>query len=111
MHLKNFSLIRRNHKVELSPAYDLLNTTIVLRAQEELALPLKGKKSRIKRNDLIDYFGRERLGLTEAVIKDELSHFERAFPMWKVLLEQSFLSFTLQRRYWELVESRWQRIA
>jgi len=29
MHLKNFSLITRNEKVELAPAYDFLNTTIV----------------------------------------------------------------------------------
>ena len=29
-HLKNFSLIRRNDKVEMSPAYDLLNSTIVI---------------------------------------------------------------------------------
>ncbi|HOY32587.1 MAG TPA: HipA domain-containing protein, partial [Bacteroidales bacterium] len=30
MHLKNFSLIRNGDKIELSPAYDLLNSTIVL---------------------------------------------------------------------------------
>jgi serine/threonine-protein kinase HipA len=110
MHLKNFSLIRRNHKVELSPAYDLLNTTIILRAKEEIALPLKGKKSRLNRGDFVDYFGQERLRLTEAVIQRELSHFESALPRWKALIEQSFLSSTLQQRYWELVESRWHRL-
>jgi len=30
MHLKYFSLIIRDNKIELSPAYDLVNTTIVL---------------------------------------------------------------------------------
>ncbi len=41
MHLKNFSLIHRNDKIELSPAYDLLNTTIILaNPVEEMALPL-----------------------------------------------------------------------
>lgn len=45
MHLKNFSLITRGPKVSLSPAYDLLNTTIAQRhAQEEIALPINGKK-------------------------------------------------------------------
>jgi serine/threonine-protein kinase HipA len=29
MHLKNFSVIRRALKVELSPSYDLLNLTII----------------------------------------------------------------------------------
>jgi serine/threonine-protein kinase HipA len=38
MHLKNFSLITRNQKVELAPAYDFLNTTIALQnAKEEMA--------------------------------------------------------------------------
>ena len=110
MHLKNFSLIRRNHKVELSPAYDLLNTTIVLQAKEEIALPIKGKKSRLNRSDLINYFGQERLDLTEAVIQRELLHFDNVLPKWKALIEQSFLSSILQQRYWELVETRWQRI-
>ncbi|MEX0600681.1 MAG: HipA domain-containing protein, partial [Rhodothermales bacterium] len=40
MHLKNVSLITRDNMVELSPAYDLVNTTIVLaNPQEEMALP------------------------------------------------------------------------
>ena len=44
-HLKNFSLMRRVPIIELSPAYDLLNTTIVIRAQEEIALPLNRQET------------------------------------------------------------------
>lgn len=45
-HVKNFSLIRRHRKIELSPAYDLVNTTILLgNPQEEMALSLAGKRS------------------------------------------------------------------
>jgi serine/threonine-protein kinase HipA len=49
MHLKNFSLISRDEKHELSPAYDLLNSTLAMGggAREELALPLNGKKSKL----------------------------------------------------------------
>lgn len=55
MHLKNFSLITRGPKVELSPAYDLLNTTIVTpKTTEELAMPINGKKSHLTRKDLTD---------------------------------------------------------
>lgn len=55
MHLKNFSLITRGEIVQLSPAYDLLNSTLALPgATEELALPLRGKKSNLKRTDLVD---------------------------------------------------------
>lgn len=48
MHLKNFSLIRRENKVELTPAYDLLNTSIIMKTEEEIALPIRGKKKQIK---------------------------------------------------------------
>lgn len=68
MHLKNFSLIRPEGRVELSPAYDLLNSSIVLQTKEEIALPLRGKKSRLKRSDLLDYFGHERLGIEKAIL-------------------------------------------
>ncbi|MFH0730457.1 MAG: HipA domain-containing protein [Pseudomonadota bacterium] len=38
MHLKNFSLMTLNGKVALTPAYDILNTTLVLSdAREEIA--------------------------------------------------------------------------
>lgn len=46
MHLKNFSLITKNGKTTLAPAYDLLNSTISIKnPEEEIALTLKGKKA------------------------------------------------------------------
>ena len=38
MHLKNFSLLTRDGKTTLSPAYDLLSSSLVLSNPEELAL-------------------------------------------------------------------------
>ena len=70
MHLKNFSLITRNGKVELAPAYDYLSSTVSLMALgkpldsiEEIALPLRGKKRGLNRGVWMEYFGRERLAL------------------------------------------------
>ena len=53
MHLKNFSLIRReNGAYELSPAYDLVPVNLILPEDtEELALTLNGKKNHLKRRD------------------------------------------------------------
>lgn len=110
MHLKNFTLIRHKNKVELSPAYDLVNSTILLTIKEEIALPIRGKKSKLTRYDLIDYFGIERLGLPESVLKRELSKFEQSLQSWKLLIEQSFLSLEMQKNYQELILKRWQRI-
>ena len=54
MHLKNFSLLVANGTVRLAPAYDLLNTTLVLEnASEESALPLRGRKRNLTRADWI----------------------------------------------------------
>ena len=92
MHLKNFSLIRRLDRVELTPSYDLLNSEIILHSNEELALPLMGKKSKFKREHLIDYYGHERLKLNWDVIKLELERFERAIPKWDHFISISFLS-------------------
>lgn len=81
MHLKNYSLIRRNNMVELSPVYDLINTTIALKnATEEIALPINGKKSNLNRETLVDYYGEERLGLNRRSIGNVMFTIQNAIP-------------------------------
>lgn len=106
MHLKNFSLIRRNGKIELSPAYDLLNSSIVLNTVEELALPLRGKRSKLTRDDFVTYFGQQRLGLSPKIIQLELDNLGRVIPAWGNWLEKSFLSEPMQSKYSDLVLKR-----
>jgi serine/threonine-protein kinase HipA len=109
MHLKNFSIIGREGKVELSPAYDLLNTSIAIgNAIEELAIPLRGKKRRITAYDLIEYFGKERLGLTERVINQTVQAFVAAKELWLKLIEISFLSDKMKAAYTTLLTKRAQ---
>ncbi len=110
MHLKNFSLIRKGSKVTLSPAYDLVNTTIVLKATEEIALPIRGKKSRLQYADLVDYFGAERLNLPKLLLENELHLLKNALGKWKDLIDHSFLSLDRQKRYKELIEKRWNQL-
>lgn len=111
MHLKNFSLISRDEKVELAPAYDFLNTTIALKAaKEELALPVKGKKSRLTRNELLNYFARDRLQINEKVMSDVRSRFAKASPAWRELLDHSFLSADAKQRYAAILDERGKRM-
>jgi serine/threonine-protein kinase HipA len=111
MHLKNFSLITRNQKVELAPAYDLLSTTIAIKnPREELALPLRGKKSRLTRNDLLEYFARERLHLNERILGDVMSRFIKAIPLWRDLLGRSFLSAEMKQKFGLLLDERTARL-
>lgn len=53
MHLKNYSLIENDfNEYELSPAYDLLNTLLLIPDdKEESALTINGKKNRLKIED------------------------------------------------------------
>jgi serine/threonine-protein kinase HipA len=111
MHLKNFSLITRNHKVEMAPAYDFLNSTIALQnPKEEMALPLNGKKSRLTRNDFLDYFARERLRINDRVLNDVLSRFAHAVPLWRELLDRSFLSEDAKKKFSAILNQRRDRM-
>ncbi len=111
MHLKNFSIIYRDDVIGLSPAYDLLNTTIALpHPEEELALPLNGKKNRLKRLDLVDYFGGDRLQLTNRVIDKVMLELKQVRTTWEQLLAVSFLSEQMKDKYLSVLEDRFLRL-
>lgn len=111
MHLKNFSLLARHGKVELSPAYDLLNTTIAIgKATEELALPLRGKKRNLKRTDFLQYFAAERLHLQQKVIDRTLATLADAKSAFQELIGMSFLSGSMKAKYTELLTSRFDSL-
>ena len=111
MHLKNFSIIRKKDVISLSPAYDLLNTTIVLSSpREEFALPLNGKKNRLTRKDLVDYFGRKRLGLTERVLNKILQDFVRVQTNWEAMINISFMSQMMKEKYLQVLDNRYARL-
>jgi len=106
LHLKHFSLIVRGDGVALSPAYDLLNSTLAGHDKEELALPLNGKKSKLTRRDLIDYYGAGRLGLQPGVVAGILAELATALPRWLALLDCSFLTPEQRHAYVDLIEQR-----
>lgn len=111
MHLKNFSLISKNNKVELSPAYDLLNTTILIsNASEEFALPLAGKKSKIKKELLFQYYAKERMNLSDKTILAEQNHIVQKKKDLIKLLNDSFLNQEMKDKYLTLLEERYKRL-
>lgn len=111
MHLKNWSLITREDKVELSPAYDLLNSTIQNpKSREELALPLHGKKTNLRANDFWRYLASERLGIAPELIKQTRDRIAKASAGWPASIEGSFLSAEMKERYLGLLAERQERI-
>ena len=103
MHLKNFSLFKPTDNYMLTPAYDLLSTSIVMpEDDEELALTLNGKKKKIKREDFEKAMSDS--GMDEKSIGNLFKKFERAYPKWIEMIAQSFLPEEQQGLYREQIE-------
>nr|MBD5377999.1 HipA domain-containing protein [Bacteroides sp.] len=103
MHLKNFSLFKPNENYMLTPAYDLLSTSIVMSEDdEELALTLNGKKKKIKREDFEKAMSDS--GMDEKSIANLFKKFERTYTKWIEMIAQSFLSEEQQGLYREQIE-------
>ncbi|RUR09265.1 HipA domain-containing protein [Legionella septentrionalis] len=111
MHLKNFSLITKDKKISLSPAYDLLNSTIVQKKpKEEIALPLRGRKNNLTKHDFFKYFAVEQLALNPKIIDEILHEFRQAIPRWRQLIGFSYLSRPMQEKYLQLLHERCTRL-
>ena len=112
-HLKNFSLINYGDgDYRLTPAYDLINTSIHLREHRIFALD-KGLFKEgmhysdvrsVGRNDF-EEFGR-RIGLPDRVIIRELDRFAVPNQQAKELIYKSFLSEKLKNEYWKNYDYR-----
>jgi hypothetical protein len=88
-------------------AYDLLNSSIAIgKSAVEMALLLKGKKNNIGKNILLVYFGKERLGLNDKLIKSLVEDIRVQLPEWRQLIQHSFLSAEMKKLYLELMENR-----
>jgi len=106
-HLKNFSIITDDNQIMLSPCYDLVNSTIVVKEQdEEIALPLQCKKKHLTRNILINYFGIERCELTAKSIENVLESISSSILEWNKLIDLSFLSSEMKTKYHDLLNVR-----
>jgi serine/threonine-protein kinase HipA len=109
MHLKNFSMITRENKWFLAPAYDLFNATIANPDdKEELALTLEARKSKFTLNNF-EALG-QRLNLNARQIRNTLDRFFEKQPIAKLWITQSFMSKDYQEKYILLLNSRYKRI-
>ena len=95
----------------MSPAYDLLNSTIAQKnTKEEIALPLNGKKNNLTQHDFLNYFAKEKLELAPKVIDGIIEEFHQSIPEWRKLIGLSFLSQHMQEKYLQLLEQRCSRL-
>ena len=109
MHLKNYALIENPlGQYELSPAYDLLSTLLVLSDEEESALTINGKKNRLKRTDF-DSLAKA-LQINEKTVSAIYQRFAKSLPTWRQWIERSFLSAKMKEQYAHLLISRFTNL-
>lgn len=104
-HLKNFSLVSNGREYHLSPAYDLVNTSLQIYEPRIFALD-KGlfkegmymtDTRQISADDFIE-FGR-RIGLPEKLVTQEIKRFTTPNEKADAMIDRSFLSEELKRSY------------
>jgi len=111
MHLKNYSLIYPKHDlIELAPAYDLLNTAIVIPSdKEESALTINGKKSKLKRADF-DHLAKN-LQLISKVKENIVSRITSSLSQSSEIIQNSFLNEEMKEKYMDTTSSRIKQIS
>ncbi len=104
-HLKNFTLVNEGEEYRLSPAYDLINTSLHLLKPGIFALDkglfregMSFSDTRTIHRADFEEFGK-RMGLSEKLIKRELDRFASKHPSIDGLINRSFLSEDLKRQY------------
>lgn len=110
-HLKNFSLIENaGGGMRLSPCYDLLNSTIVLKNPVEIALSLRDKQRKLTKEDFLDYYGQQVLALQPRLVETILQELAASLAQWPDWIERSFLWPKYKTRYKDLVHARAERL-
>jgi serine/threonine-protein kinase HipA len=110
MHLKNFSmLLQPGGTWDMAPAYDLLNVSIVNPDDdEELALPIDGKKKKLNRTHF-QTFGKG-LGLNDRQINAVFNRMAKNKGLAKDMISRSFLTKERQDAYTLLLSDRYTRL-
>ena len=109
MHLKNFSLFSPSGYYQLTPAYDLLSTALVMPEDpEELALTLNGRKRKITRHDFETAMTAS--GLNEKSVANIFKRFEKSVSKWHEIIDTSFLSENMKSAYKAKIDDMMSRL-
>ena len=109
MHLKNFSLYAPKGKWGLTPAYDLLNVTLVNpKDDEELALTLNARNKRIKKADFVKAM--ETSGIAPKVFENMVSKYHKLLPKFNEVIDMSFLDDEDKEMYKQSIAARLKRL-
>jgi serine/threonine-protein kinase HipA len=110
MHLKNFSLYDRpGLDYVLSPAYDMVASSLVVKGDEEdLALTLNGKKKKLKKKDFLEAMNR--FDIDAKAVENMFAKFKNSEEKWHAFIDISFLPDDMKSSFHDLVKERISRI-
>lgn len=116
-HLKNFSLIRLGDDYRLSPAYDLLNTSLHVNG-DDLGLD-GGLSPNIEKSDVYDRTGHPcrtdferfgtQIGIASLRVNKILDKYMLIPEETRILVDGSFLTDKMKRTYLRIVDERIRR--
>lgn len=109
MHLKNYSMAESvPGQIGLAPAYDLLCTQLLVSDPEETALPLNGKKNRLKGRDFRQLA--RNLGIPERACENVINDFKARSEALLQAIDAAILSKGKIAGFKEIVRERFARL-
>lgn len=117
-HLKNFSLLETpDGDMQLSPAYDLMNTKIHVNDSpialnlfvefERISLP-RGQSYSYTIKDFMELAGR--FEISDRLVKIVIEDFEGTDDKMKHMINKSFLSYTAKKKYIETIDKNFAQL-
>jgi len=109
MHLKNWSLLTPAvGENSLTPCYDFVDSKMYLPNEEDSALPMGGKKNKLRRADFENFA--KYLGLDTKAAANAINSIVEFEPKFLAMTRASFLSPLRQGRLLEIIAERVQRL-
>ncbi|TDQ07489.1 HipA domain-containing protein [Pedobacter metabolipauper] len=109
MHMKNFSILYSGDQIILSPAYDLINSSLIFPDdKDDVALFLSGRKRNIKRKDFENLA--VSIGLSDKVCQRVISKFVNTPHSFFDTIHRSFLHEEHKEEYIRIWLSRANRL-
>ena len=112
MHLKNFSLIEtmpESGEFILSPAYDLLPVNVIMpEDQEQFALQMNGKKTKLKRKHFLAFA--DNIGIKQNTAEAMIRAMQKNVPRWIKMCDDSPIPPDMKQALSELILSRAEQL-
>jgi serine/threonine-protein kinase HipA len=111
LHPGHIVILEHDGKKELSAAFSLKCGIILDHyPDEELYIPLNGKRSGFAKEDILVEFGEKTLGLPEKTINSVVDQIRNALSEWRRLVRISFLNEDNQKAYLSVLDNRLERM-